>query len=205
MVHTKKGENKEIQTVYFAPGMKHNLMSIGQLIQNGYKVLMENDKCVIQEKDGSKNLLATVQKTKNKMFPLRIETCFSSQVGAAPPTQSALRSVIEDPSRLWHLRYGHLGYVGLNLLSNKNMVSGFPRGGTSCDKCEACILGKQHRLPFNSGNSRRARYPLELVHTDLVGPMQVTSIGGSTYFMTFIDDFSRRTWVYFLKNKSEAF
>ena len=43
------------------------------------------------------------------------------------------------------------------------------------------------------------------MHIDLVGPMQVTSIGVSTYFMTFIDDFSRRTWVYFLKNKSEAF
>ena len=98
MVRTKKGEKKEIQNVYFAPGMKHNLMSIGQLIQNGYKVLMENDRCVIHEKDGSKNLLAVVQMKKNRMFPLKIETCFSSQVGAAPPTQSALRSVIEDPS-----------------------------------------------------------------------------------------------------------
>ena len=66
-------------------------------------------------------------------------------------------------------------------------------------------MGKQHRLPFNSGNSRRARYLLELVDTDLVGPMQVNSIGGSTYFMTFIDDFSHRTLVYFLKSKFEAF
>ena len=95
--------------------MKHNLMSIGQLIQNGYKVLMENDKCVINEKDGSKNIIAAVQMTKNIIFPLRIETCFSSQVGAASPIQLALRSVIEDPSRLWHLRYGHLGYASLNL------------------------------------------------------------------------------------------
>ena len=85
------------------------------------------------------------------------------------------------------------------------MVEGLPLIGNSCDKSEACILGKQHRLPFNFGNSRRARYPLELVHIDLVGHIQVTSIGGSTYFMTFIDDFSRRTWVYFLKSKSEAF
>ena len=64
--------------------------------------------------------------TKNRIFPLKIETCFSSQVGDAPPTQSALRSVIEDPSRLWHLRYGHLGYAGLNFLSNKRMVEGLP-------------------------------------------------------------------------------
>ena len=46
---------------------------------------------------------------------------------------------------------------------------------------------------------------MELVLTDLVGPMQVTSIGGSTYFMTFIDDFSGKTWVCFLKSKFEAF
>ena len=78
--------------------MKHNLMSIVQLIQNGYKVMMENDKCVIHEKDGSKKLHAAVQMTKNTMFPLRIETSFSSQVDATPPTQSTLRSVIEDPS-----------------------------------------------------------------------------------------------------------
>ena len=124
---------KEVQNVYFSPSMNHNLMSIGQLIQNGYKVLMENDRCVIQEKDGSKNLLAVVQMTKNRTFPLKIETCFSSQVGVAPPTQSALRSVIEDPLWLWHLRYGHLGYAGLNLLSNKKMVEGLPCIGNSCD------------------------------------------------------------------------
>ena len=58
---------------------------------------------------------------------------------------------------------------------------------------------------FNSRNSRRAKAPLELVHFDLVGPMQTTFIGGSTYFMTLIDDFSHRAWVYFLKNKYEAF
>ena len=64
--------------MYFSLGMNHNLMSVGQLIQNGYKVLMENDKCVIHEKDGSNRLLTVVQMTKNQMFPLRIETCFSS-------------------------------------------------------------------------------------------------------------------------------
>lgn len=85
------------------------------------------------------------------------------------------------------------------------MVDGLPSIVESSSKCEAFILGKQHRLPFNFGNSTRARAPLELVHIDLVCPMQVSSIGGSTYFMSFINDFSFRTWVYFLKNKSAAF
>ena len=90
MVCTKQGEKKEIHNVYFSPGMKHNLMSVGQLIQNGYKVLMENDKCVIHEKDGSNRLLAIVQMTKNWMFPLRIETCFSSQINATPPKHACI-------------------------------------------------------------------------------------------------------------------
>ena len=59
------------------------------------------------------------------------------------------------------------------------MVEIFPHIGNLCDSCEAYILGKQHRLSFNSKNSRRTRYTLELVHTNLVIPMQVTSIGGA--------------------------
>ena len=58
--------------------MKHNFMSIDQLIQNGYKVLMEYDKCLIHENDGSKNIIVVVQITKNRMFLLKIETFFSS-------------------------------------------------------------------------------------------------------------------------------
>jgi hypothetical protein len=53
--------------------------------------------------------------------------------------------------------------------------------------------------------SYRAWAPLEIVHIDLCGPIQTTSLGGRIYFLTFIDDCSRKTWVYFLKHKSETF
>ena len=150
---------------------------------------------------------------KNQMFTLKIETFLSSQVSGTPPKhactldhqQSALRSMIEDPSELWHLRYRHLGFASLNLLSKKIIVDGFPSIVDSCDKYGACILGKKYRLLFNFHNFIRTRAPLELVHSDVVGPMQTTSIRGCTYFMNFIDDFSCRTWVYFLKSKSKIF
>ena len=87
---------------------------------------IENDTCFIHEKHGSRNIVATIQMTKNKMFTLRIETCFSSQVDDVSPKKIALTSVIKDPSRLWHLRYGHLGYASLNLLSNKKNGRRFP-------------------------------------------------------------------------------
>ncbi|MCO5566574.1 hypothetical protein L7F22_020251 [Adiantum nelumboides] len=66
------------------------------------------------------------------------------------------------------------------------------------------MMGKQHRQPFPQEASK-AKAPLELVHTDLCGKMNTTALGGSSYFMMLIDDYSRRTWVYFLKGKDEAF
>ncbi|GKB57971.1 retrovirus-related pol polyprotein from transposon TNT 1-94 [Tanacetum coccineum] len=71
--------------------------------------------------------------------------------------------------------------------------------------CEPCVLGKQKKVSFiKSGNTRKLQR-LELVHTDVYGPTFVASIGGSRYYVTFIDDSSRKVWVYFLKNKSEVF
>ena len=142
-------------------------------------MLLESDECVIHEKYGSKKFVVAIQMMKNQMFPMKIETCFSPQSVVEPPKQVCtivqkqkyFKSVIKDPSKLWHLRYGHLGHAGLNLLSKKRKVDGFPHVGESNSKCEACILVKQHRMPFNSGNSTRVRAPLELVHTNLVGPM----------------------------------
>ena len=71
--------------------------------------------------------------------------------------------------------------------------------------CEACTLGKQQRNSFPSGVSRRAKEPLQLVHTDICGPLETPSLGGNKYFITFIDDFSRKLWVYCIKEKSAAF
>ena len=73
------------------------------------------------------------------------------------------------------------------------------------DICESCILGKQKNVRFlKTGRTSKAE-KLELVHTNLWGPSSVASLGGSRYYITFIDDSSRNVWVYFLKNKSDVF
>jgi transposase InsO family protein len=114
-------------------------------------------------------------------------------------------SAEKEVSKLWHDRYGHLNYGSLKLLSNKRMVHGLPQIDPVDGVCEDCQFGKQHRSSFPSESSWRAKKPLELIHSDLCGPMPVASFGGNLYFITFIDDFSRKVWVYFLKEKSEAF
>ena len=73
------------------------------------------------------------------------------------------------------------------------------------DICERYILGNQKRVSFlKTGRTPKAG-KLELIHTDLWGPSPIASLGGSRYYITFIDDSSRKVWVYFLKNKSDVF
>jgi transposase InsO family protein len=118
--------------------------------------------------------------------------------------KATFQSEIQDDSWLWNFRFGHLNFGGLKLLHTKDMVKGFPLIEKPERICEGCIFGKQHRESFPVGKSYREKAPLEIVHSDICGPMQTPSIGGSTYFLTFIDDFSRKTWIYFLKHKSDA-
>ena len=107
----------------------------------------------------------------------------------------------KNDSELWHLRYGHLNFKGLQLLGQKGMVRGLPKID-SFDLCEGCIYGKHSRRSFPIEKAWRASTCLELIHADLCGPMNTKSFGGSRYFLLFIDDFNRISWVYFLKFKS---
>lgn len=70
---------------------------------------------------------------------------------------------------------------------------------------EECVMEKQARNAFPSGVSRRSNSCLQLVHMDLCGPMSEESLGGNMYFYFFVDDCTRWCWVFFVKNKSEAF
>ncbi|MCO5558141.1 hypothetical protein L7F22_011718 [Adiantum nelumboides] len=108
-------------------------------------------------------------------------------------------------AELWHARFGHVGYGSLMTLQRLNMVHDLsllempPR-----HVCEGCVLGKMHRFAFSQDGSVRATRKLQLVHSDVCGPMRTPSVGNSLYFVTFIDDFSRFCWLYPLKAKSDV-
>lgn len=118
---------------------------------------------------------------------------------------SAFSMPILDKSKLWHLRFGHLNVGSLTHMSKTQMVKGIPSIDSTNQDCEACALGKHSRSSFPKGKAWRASQPLELVHTDVCGPMRMLSIGESKYILTFIDDFSRKAWVYFLNDNSQVF
>ena len=73
----------------------------------------------------------------------------------------------------------------------KELVHGMKYSNDNFDKqCEACALGKMHKLPVSKQSLNRATQPLELVHTDVCGPINVESIGGSKYMLIFTDDYT---------------
>ncbi|GJV20172.1 retrovirus-related pol polyprotein from transposon TNT 1-94, partial [Tanacetum coccineum] len=113
--------------------------------------------------------------------------------------------ISNDHLWLWHMRYGHLNFGDLKLLSSKGMVKGLDQIDHPNQVCEGCLLGKHARSSFPKEATSRAKEPLQLIHTNLCGPITPPSHGKNLYFMLFIDDYSRKTWVYFLNEKSQAF
>lgn len=69
------------------------------------------------------------------------------------------------------------------------------------DPCVNCLKGKQSRFSFSKNGSKALKI-LEIIHSDLCGPMEQASFGGARYFITFIDDFTRKVFVYFLETKT---
>lgn len=118
--------------------------------------------------------------------------------------EKCLHTTITDVSRLWHQRYGHLSYKGLRTLQYKDMVHGLPKFPASTIACVDCLNGKQTRSPIPKQVLWRANQPLELIYSDICGPITPTSNSGKRYFLSFIDDYSRKAWVYLLSEKSEA-
>ncbi|GJS46184.1 retrovirus-related pol polyprotein from transposon TNT 1-94 [Tanacetum coccineum] len=105
----------------------------------------------------------------------------------------------KDHSWLWHIRYGHLNFGNIKLLSSNGMVKGLDQIDHPNQVCEEFLLGKHARSSFLKEATSRAKEALQLIYIDLRGLITPPSHGKNLYFMLFIDDYSRKTWVYFLK------
>ena len=84
------------------------------------------------------------------------------------------------------------------------MVEGLPVIKATTRNCKGCVVGKRLEHKFDRGKENRATCILGLIHYDITGPIPVTSMNGSRYVITFIDDFSRYTWVFFYQKEVES-
>jgi hypothetical protein len=121
------------------------------------------------------------------------------------PDSTLLLTHADESSRIWHERFGHLNFRYMQQIIKKKLFDGLPDIHFSKGVCEGCVLGKHPQEKFNKGKSQRASAPLDLIHSDLMGPFLHPSISKVRFVLIFVDDFSRFTWIYFLRKKSEVF
>ena len=108
---------------------------------------------------------------------------------------------INSPIRIWHERFGNLIFKYLQQLQKHSMVEGLPTIKSFSGICKGCIVGKHPEHKFDRGKESCAESILGMIHSDISGPMPTTSMSGSLYVLTFIDDFSRYTWGFLPKEK----
>ncbi|KAH9778870.1 Integrase catalytic domain-containing protein [Citrus sinensis] len=105
-------------------------------------------------------------------------------------------------TRLWHLRLGHMSVKGLKELEKQGVLG--KDKIEELDFCEDCVFGKSTRHSFKHSTNKSIGI-LDYIHSDLWGPAHTNSLGGNSYFLSIIDDYSRRVWVYVLKHKDQVF
>jgi transposase InsO family protein len=198
LLKLESGDNQELARlteVLFVPDLTVNLLSVRRLVDRNIRVEFDAESsCLLKTEDGKEVLART-------MMDCNLYRLLASVV--QPKETAAAASAVE--TTIWHERFGHLGEQNLNQLSKKKLVDGLPNLDlVPVQPCGGCLAGKQHKHPFNSKPSVRAKQPLQLIHSDLCGPMQTPSLGKALYFLSLIDDFSRYTFVYFLETKSQC-
>lgn len=187
-VDTKFGENSIVmKNVQYVPDLCTNLLSVAQIVQHGNEVVFNKNGCIIY--NTNKKVIATADLI-NNMFRLNVSTDYAF-------------SAKGDNIALWHKRMGHLSLSGLKQLKCDDIdmkliskISNF--------NCITCAKGKHCREKFVD-STNHAKQILELIHSDVCGPMSCNSIGGSRYYVTFIDDFTRKIFVYVIKNKNQVY
>ncbi|CAJ2677087.1 unnamed protein product [Trifolium pratense] len=192
-IKRKDGKCSVISGVLYIPGMKCNLLSIGQLLEKDYRIIMENRLLKVYNTKG--NLMLKTEMSKNRTF----------KIGLNVLNHKCLMTASSREEWRWHYRMGHLNFKDLSLLQKSKMVTGLPSLQVPEEICEECVQSKQHRGSFSKHAASKTNSVLEVVYSDVCGPMQVNSIGGNMYFVSFIDDFSRKLWTYLISKKSDVF
>ncbi|GJX37698.1 retrovirus-related pol polyprotein from transposon TNT 1-94 [Tanacetum coccineum] len=188
--------NVIISKVYYVEGLGHNLFSVRQFCDADLEVAFRKNTCFICNLEGV-DLLSGSRDT--NLYTISLNDMLKSS------PICFLSKASKTKSWLWHRRLSHLNFGTLNKLAKDGLARGIPRFKFHKDHlCSACALGKSKKSshqPKAENTNQEKLYPL---HMDLCGPMRVASINGKRYILVIVDDYSRFTWVRFLKTKDEA-
>lgn len=177
-----------IKNVSFVPDICTNLMSVKQITDAGHIVLFSRNECSIQTRDGCVVGIGSIY---DGMFKMNIKIIKGNAFFVNDNN-------VHDEIELWHRKLGHPGYASMKFLPEYD--------GKTLPKtnCKICLEAKQSKMPFKSSETKTDDI-LQLVHTDVNGPMQAISLGKHKYILTIIDDYSKKVFAFPIKSKSDVF
>jgi len=181
----QNGQRWKLNEVRHIPGLAKNMISVHQLDVEGHRVTFECGKWKV-----CKGAIVVARGIKSSTLYL-----------TDTPTAAVASNTVD--SATWHCRLGHISEKGLQVMKTKGKLPGLE--SIKLELCESCIFGKQTCISFGNSKRQLKTQKLELVHSDVWGPAPVASMGGARYYVTFIDDSTRKVWIYFLKHKSDVF
>jgi len=188
----KNGEHRTLGNVYFIPRLTTNIISVGQLDEVGFKVLIEEG--VMRVFDEERRLLAKVHWGPSRLYVL--------EVTIARPVCWAAHA--KEDAWLWHARFGHVNFGALRKMGREELVRGMPLLDQPDQLCDAYLAGKHKRTPFPQRALGRSTEVLQLLHGDLCGPISPPTPSGNRYFLLLVDDYSCYMWLALLPSKDGA-
>lgn len=187
-----------LKNVLYIPEARVNLLSVRKMETAGLKIMFADGKVRVEQ--GSR--LIAVGSRRGKLYEMNFRRKSENAVKS-----SYFCGRVPKELELWHRRYGHLSAKNLSVLIRNDMVSGLDAGTgkkTDVTVCDSCIAGKQTREPFSAREGRQSKEVLELVHSDVCGPVTPVGINGEKYFVSFIDDCSRFTVIFLMRSKDQV-
>ena len=178
--------NVIIEDISLVEGLKHNLLSISQFCDKGYDVIFQKEVCLIQNRKDKDLTLRGVRKS--SLFIADIDSASKGEVKCFYTKASA------DDSWLWHRKLSHLNFKTMNSLVKRELVRGLPQK-EFCQEglCDACEKGKSKKASHRSKGMTDIGSPLQLIHMDLFGPVNIPSISRKRYALVIVDDYSKYT------------
>nr|GEX85635.1 retrovirus-related Pol polyprotein from transposon TNT 1-94 [Tanacetum cinerariifolium] len=185
-----------ITKVYFVEGLGHNLFSVGQFCDSNLEVAFRRNSCFVRNLEGV-NLLKGDLST--NLYTINLH-----EMASASPICLMARA-LSTKSWLWHQRFSHLNFDTINDLARHDLVADLPKFKYHKEHlCPSCEQGKSKRASHPPKLVPNSRQRLHLLHIDLCGPMRIASINGKWYVLVIVDDYSRYTWVHFLRSKDKG-
>lgn len=177
-----------LANVLYVPNLDGNLLSAGRIEEIGIAISLQDGKAELKNPKENKVILTAHRY--GRLYKIE---------------EMTHKACISRHEEIMHRRLGHFHEDAVKKLVKKNnSVLNQEEASKEGTICSTCVLGKMKKLPFPKGETERSSRPLQLIHSDVAGPITPTSKGGSRYIVTFVDDYSRYVVVKTMKSKDQV-